>query len=100
MPVEDQLQKELDQAKAGVHQRQKGEEKRLAALKVTKIKHAEQLRQIRIAAVDARFEEQRREVNACRPPYTRYFRVRTQHNASRVLAALPVSSPRTRPQTR
>ena len=56
------LQQELDAAHAGVHQRQKGEEKRLLALKQQKLKRAEQLRNFRVAAVDGRFEEQKREV--------------------------------------
>lgn len=60
--VEEILQRELDQAHAGTHQRQKGEEKRLLSLKATKLKRAEQMKQFRIAAVDARFEEARREV--------------------------------------
>jgi len=55
------LAKELDQAHAGTHQRQKGEEKRLAALKTTRVRRAEQLRQLRIDQVEAQFEAVRRE---------------------------------------
>jgi predicted P-loop ATPase len=62
--VEEALQKELDQAKAGIHQRQKSEEKRLVAVKAAKLKRADQRRQLRVGVVDARFEEQRREVCA------------------------------------
>lgn len=63
--LDEMLQQELDAAKAGTHQRQKSEEKRLQALKQQKLKRAEQQRQMKIAAVDGRFEEQRREVR-CR----------------------------------
>ena len=62
--IEEALQKELDQAKAGTHQRQKSEEKRLVSVKAAKLKRAEQRRQLRVGVVDARFEEQRREVGA------------------------------------
>ncbi|KOO28280.1 hypothetical protein Ctob_008346 [Chrysochromulina tobinii] len=56
------LQQELGAARAGTHQRQKSEEKRLSLLKIQKLKKAEQTHQNRVAAVDARFEEQKREV--------------------------------------
>jgi hypothetical protein len=62
--IEDMLQKELEQAKAGTHQRQKGEEKRLAALKQARIKKAEQLRQLRNDVVETQFESVRAEVRA------------------------------------
>ena len=60
--IEVHLEKELEQAKAGTHQRQKGEEKRLLGIKAQKVKRAEQLRAVRVAGVDARFEDERREV--------------------------------------
>ena len=65
------LAKELQQAKDGVHQRQKGEEKRLAALKQTRIRKAEHLRQLRVDQVEVQYEAVRREVRAhraARPP--------------------------------
>ena len=62
------LQKEYEQAKAGTHQRQRGEEKRLLALKAQKVKRAEQTLLLRVSVVDARFEEQRREVRLARRP--------------------------------
>ena len=61
------LQQELGAARAGTHQRQKSEEKRLSLLKIQKLKKAEQTHQNRVAAVDARFEEQKREVCTHRP---------------------------------
>jgi hypothetical protein len=61
------LQQELGAARAGTHQRQKSEEKRLSLLKIQKLKKAEQTHQNRVAAVDARFEEQNREVCTHRP---------------------------------
>ena len=60
------LAKELQQAKDGVHQRQKGEEKRLLALKGTRIRRAEHLRQLRVDQVEAQFEAVRREVSDAR----------------------------------
>jgi hypothetical protein len=60
--VDELLQKELDQAHAGTHQRQKGEEKRLTALKATRVRRAEQLRQLRIEQIDQQFDAVRREV--------------------------------------
>ena len=62
------LQQELGAARAGTHQRQKSEEKRLSLLKIQKLKKAEQTHQSRVAAVEARFEEQKREVCARAPP--------------------------------
>ena len=59
---DEMLAKELDQAHNGVHQRQKGEEKRLGALKQTRIRRAEHLRQLRIEQIDVQFEGVRREV--------------------------------------
>jgi len=59
--VDELLQKELDQAHAGTHQRQKGEEKRLTALKATRVRRAEQLRQLRIEQIDQQFDAVRRE---------------------------------------
>ena len=64
--IDELLQQELEAARAGTHQRQKGEEKRLLALKQQKLKKAEQTRLMRVAAVDARFEEQKREVSNTR----------------------------------
>jgi len=55
------LQKELDQAHAGTHQRQKGEEKRLVSLKQTQIKRAEEIRRFRLEQVEQQFDVQRRE---------------------------------------
>jgi len=55
------LQKELDQAHAGTHQRQKGEEKRLVGLKQTQIRRAEEIRRFRLEQVEQQFEAQRRE---------------------------------------
>jgi len=60
------LAKEMDQARAGTHQRQKGEEKRLLALKGTRIRRAEHLRQLRVDQVEAQFEAVRREVSDAR----------------------------------
>ena len=60
--VDEMLAKELDQANAGIHQRQKGEEKRLANVKAGRIKRAEHLRQLRIDQVETQFEGVRREV--------------------------------------
>ena len=64
--LEEMLAKELEQAKAGTHQRQKGEEKRLQSVKATRIRRAEHLRQLRIEQVEAQFEAVRREVGARR----------------------------------
>lgn len=64
--AEELLVKELDQARSGTHQRQKTEEKRLAAVKQTRIKRAEHLRQLRIDQVEQQFESVRREVRATR----------------------------------
>jgi hypothetical protein len=61
--IEDLLLKELEQAKAGTHQRQKSEEKRLHAQKIQRIKDAEKLLQLRIETVENQFEGQRREVH-------------------------------------
>ena len=62
--VDEMLAKELDQAKAGIHQRQKGEEKRLLSVKANRIRRAEHLRQLRIDQVEAQFDAVRREVCA------------------------------------
>ena len=51
---------------AGTHTRQKGEEKRLLALKGTRIRRAEHLRQLRVDQVEAQFEIVRREVSSAR----------------------------------
>ena len=59
--IDEILQKELEQAKAGTHQRQKGEEKRLHALKTGRIKKAEEQRRFRIELVEQQFDAQRRE---------------------------------------
>ena len=64
------LAKELDQAKNGCHQRQKGEEKRLVQVKQTRIRRAEHLRQLRVDQVEVQFESVRREVRAPRSPRT------------------------------
>ena len=56
------LERELDQARSGTHQRQKSEEKRLAALRASRIRKAEQLRQLRVDTVETQFEAQRSEV--------------------------------------
>ena len=70
--VDEMLAKELDQANAGIHQRQKGEEKRLANVKAGRIKRAEHLRQLRIDQVETQFEGVRREVRIHRT----FFRAR------------------------
>lgn len=73
--IEDMLQKELDQAKAGIHQRQKGEEKRLATLKQARLKRAEQLRQLRNDTVETQFEAVRSEVCTAARPNNRCPRI-------------------------
>lgn len=57
---EEQLQKELDQAKAGTHSRMVAEEKRLAAQTTSKLRRAEQLRQFSLNTVETQFEAERR----------------------------------------
>ena len=69
--VDEMLAKELDQANAGIHQRQKGEEKRLANVKAGRIKRAEHLRQLRIDQVETQFEGVRREVRIHRTLFLR-----------------------------
>ena len=50
------LSKELEQAKAGTHHRQKSEEKRLSALKAARIREAEHVRNVRIESITKQFE--------------------------------------------
>lgn len=54
------LEREMEQAKAGTHQRLIAEEKRLAQVKAHRTARAEQLRKYRMSIVDAQFESERR----------------------------------------
>lgn len=54
------LEKEMEQAQAGTHSRMATEEKRISALKNTRMSRAEQLRQYRIDAIEALYESEKR----------------------------------------
>ena len=54
------LERELEQAKAGTHQRLVAEEKRLNQLKASRTARADQLRKYRLSIVEAQFDSERR----------------------------------------